>query len=83
LNYLGFSSGVLSRVRARLSLFIVLISIISGICASSKHFPDESSDDAKLSSKHFTGISTDDTADDKKQTLHSLFGDGIGRFGCN
>jgi hypothetical protein len=61
-------------------LFIVLISIIGGICVSSKHFLDESTDDAKLSSKHFTGVSTDDIADDKKQTLHPLFDDGIGRL---
>ena len=28
---------------------------------SSVYFPDESSDDAKLSSKHFAGVSTDDS----------------------
>lgn len=57
-----------------------ILSIIGGICVSSKHFPDESTDDAKLSSKHFTGVSTDDVADDKKQTLHTLFDDGMGRL---
>ena len=38
-----------------------ILSIIGEICVSSKHFPDETTDDGKLSSKHFTGVSTGDS----------------------
>ena len=38
-----------------------ILSIIGEICVSSKHFPDETTDDGKLSSKHFTDVSTGDS----------------------